>query len=45
MVLRWSATSFLAAEKKFRRVIGYKDLWQLGAVLRGKEVTTQAQVA
>jgi transposase-like protein len=45
MVLRWTATSFLAAEKTFRRIMGYKDLWQLEAVLRGKEVASQAQVA
>jgi len=45
MVLRWSATSFLAAEKKFRRIMGYRDLWQLEAALRGKEVASQAQVA
>lgn len=45
MVLRWSATSFLAAEEKFRRIMGYRDLWQLEAALRGKEVASQAQVA
>jgi transposase-like protein len=45
MVLRWTATSFLSAEKTFRRIMGYRDLWQLEAVLRGKEVASQAQVA
>lgn len=26
MVLRWSATSFLAAEKKFRRIMGFRSM-------------------
>ena len=29
MVLRWAAASFLDAEKAFRRILGYKDLWML----------------
>lgn len=33
MVLRWAASAFLSAEKKFRRIMGYKDLWILEAVL------------
>jgi putative transposase len=31
MVLRWAA--FLSAEKKFRRIMEYKDLWTLEAIL------------
>jgi putative transposase len=27
MVLRWVASAFLATEKSFRRIMGYKDLW------------------
>jgi transposase-like protein len=42
MVLRWTATSFLAAEKTFRKIMGYQDLWQLEAMLRGKEATKEA---
>lgn len=35
MVLRWAAYSFLKAEKKFRRVNGYRELWMLqSATLR-----------
>ncbi len=34
MVLRWSATAFLETEKKFRKLMGYKDLWMLKARLR-----------
>jgi putative transposase len=33
MVLRWAAASFLDAEKQFRRIMGYRDLWQLQAYL------------
>jgi len=33
MVKRWVASSFLAAEKGFRRIIGYRDLWMLKAAL------------
>ena len=29
MVLLWAAASFLDAEKAFRRIMGYKDLWML----------------
>ena len=33
MVRRWIPSAFLATEKSFRRVIGYKDLWILEAAL------------
>jgi transposase-like protein len=33
MVLRWAAASFLDAEKSFKRIMGYRDLWQLKAYL------------
>jgi putative transposase len=33
MVLRWEASAFLSAEKNFRRIMGYKDLWILEAIL------------
>ena len=26
IVIRWAASAFLSAEKKFRRIMGYKDL-------------------
>lgn len=41
MVLRWVAASFLATEKNFRRIMGWKDLWQLKAIL-GREATEKA---
>jgi putative transposase len=40
MVLRWAASAFLSAEKNFRRIMGYKDLWILEAVL-GRSTVTQ----
>jgi len=33
MVLRWAASGFLATEKNFRRMMGYRDLWILAAAL------------
>jgi putative transposase len=41
MVERWAASSFLATEKNFRRIMGWKDLWQLEAIL-GRKVSDQA---
>jgi transposase-like protein len=46
MALRWTAASFEAASKGFRRIMGYKDLWMLKAVLderdRDKKIARQA---
>jgi putative transposase len=33
MVLRWAASAFLSTEKKFRRIMGYRDLWTLETAL------------
>jgi len=33
MVVRWAASGFLATEKNFRRIMGYRDLWILAAAL------------
>ena len=33
MVLSWMASAYLEAEKCFRRIQGYRDLWVLSAVL------------
>jgi putative transposase len=46
MVLRWVAGSFLATEKNFRRIMGWKDLWQLKAILgREEKPATKQEVA
>jgi hypothetical protein len=42
MILRWVAASFLAAEKNFRRIMGWKDLWQLKIILQREELVTRA---
>lgn len=33
MVLRWVAGAFLLTEKRFRRIMGYQDLWVLAGIL------------
>ena len=33
MVLRWAGAALLDAEKKFRKLSGYRDLWMLKAAL------------
>ena len=33
MVLRWMASAFLRTEKRFKRIMGHKDLWALEAIL------------
>ena len=48
MVERWVAASFLATEKNFRRIMGWKDLWQLEAILGrkvGEAAVAQQEVA
>lgn len=45
MVARWAASAFLAAEKRFRKILGYRDLWQLEAALRGKDVDSKEVAA
>ena len=42
MVARWAVASFLATEKNFRRIMGWKDLWQLEAILGRKTMETAA---
>ena len=48
MALRWTAAGYLHAEKSFRRIQGFRDLWVLAAALgRQKEsvVVHEAKVA
>ena len=44
MVSRWAAAAFLDTEKSFRKIMGYKDLWMLDAVLNPTN-TTQPKAA
>ena len=34
---RWMASAFLATEKNFRKIMGYRDLWALDAILNGSK--------
>lgn len=43
MVQRWVASAWLVTEKRFRRVIGHRDLWSLAAIL-GRETKMQKNV-
>jgi len=45
MVLRWVAAAFLATEKNFRRILGYRDLWMLKAKLENEVVLDSKQKA
>ena len=47
MALRWTAASFEAASQGFRRIMGYKDIWMLKAVLdeRDRDRTLACQAA
>ena len=37
MALRWAATAMLDAEKRFRRIMGYRHFWILQSYLDGDE--------
>ncbi len=45
MPARWSAAAFLEGERKFRKIMGYRDLWALKAILDGSQPATQQAVA
>jgi len=45
MPARWVAAAFLATEHNFRRIMGYKDLWALKAILRGEKNMQPKQAA
>jgi putative transposase len=41
MVLRWAASAFLNAEKKFRRLSGFRELWMLENALKALLIDNQ----
>ena len=43
MVIRWAATALLETEKHYKKIMGYRDLWQLLAHLR--EMDTEHELA
>jgi putative transposase len=45
MPARWSAAAFLAMEKSFRKIMGFRDLWTLKAILDGSQPATRHAVA
>ena len=45
MVLRWAAAALLMTEQNFRRIMGYRDLWMLKAVLDENQTSLKKQVA
>jgi transposase-like protein len=45
MAGRWSAAAFLEIEKSFRKIMGYRDLWALKAILDGSQPATRQAVA
>ena len=45
MVLRWAASAFLATEKNFRRIQGYRDLWMLKAAVESYTNDDRSQAA
>ncbi len=48
MVLRWTAAGYLQAEKAFRRIQGFRDLWVLAAALgrqKKEDVVQEPKVA
>lgn len=44
MVIRWLASAFIRTEKRFNKIMGYRDLWTLEAILNEAQAET-AQVA
>lgn len=45
MAERWSAAAFLKGERSYRKIMGYKDLWALKAILDGSQPATRQAVA
>ena len=45
MARRWMASAFLRTEKNFRRIMGYRELWTLEAILSESQFATQQAVA
>jgi putative transposase len=45
MAERWSAAAFLKGEQSYRKIMGYKDLWALKAILDGSQPATRQAVA
>jgi len=44
MVIRWLASAFIRTEKRFNKIMGYRDLWTLEAILKDTQPAAE-QVA
>jgi len=42
---RWAAAAFLETEKNFNRLMGYRDLWALKAILQGEPLKAKQAIA
>jgi hypothetical protein len=40
MVIRWLASTFIRTEKRFKKIMGYRDLWTLEAILNNAQPAT-----
>jgi putative transposase len=45
MPQRWVAAAFLETEKHFHRIMGYRELWALKAVLQGETTKVKERIA
>ena len=45
MVLRWAASAYLDAQKRSYRIMGYRDLWTLKALLDDERAEAKREVA
>ena len=43
--MRWAAAAFLMTEKRFRKIMGYRDLWMLEAALEETQSGRKHHVA
>jgi hypothetical protein len=41
MVLRWMASAFLKTEKRFKRIMGHRELWALETILNPTATANQ----
>jgi hypothetical protein len=40
MVIRWLASAFIRTEKRLNKIMGYRDLWALKAILNDAQPAT-----
>jgi putative transposase len=45
MAKRWAAAALVLTERKFRKIMGHRDLWALAAILGRSVTTSQEKVA